>query len=321
MSVGLAGPRLRFRARRGLQPLLLSALGDVTRRLRFRVRDDEAGMRLDLLLAAHAPGLSRGAVRKLIDRGAAYVERRRLKRASHPVRAGDEVELYLPEERSAPPPASAPRVVHEDAEAIVIDKPAGMAVQARREGDAGTLEWWVRRRRREAEPRVRIYVAVVHRLDQPASGLVVLALRPRAAAALSRAFAAHAPSRHYLAVVSGAPAEDERWIDLPLATAGRKAVVDPARGRPARSHLRVLTRTPVRSLVEVRLETGRTHQIRAHLAAIGHPIVGDRLYGGEPFARLALHAAALAFDDPATGARRAFESPLPAELSVLLQEG
>src|ERR1043166_1153949 len=151
------------------------------RHLRFTAGSGDAGRRLDQFLAARAPELSRGAVRKLIDEGAAYVKRRRLKRASYLVQAGDVVELYAPEagDRAAPEEVEL-CVVYEDEEVLVVDKAAGIAVQARRESDVGTLEWAVKRRQRE-EGRRRAYVGIVHRLDQPASGLVVLAKRPGAA--------------------------------------------------------------------------------------------------------------------------------------------
>jgi 23S rRNA pseudouridine1911/1915/1917 synthase len=289
----------------------------MSRRLRYRASAEDAGRRLDQFLAAHTPGLSRGAIRKLIDDGAAYVGKRRLKRASYLVREGDVVELYAPQgERSAPPDVDL-RILYEDEDLIVVDKPVGVAVQARREGDVGTLEWAVRRHRRTAS-RGRPYVAVVHRLDQPASGLVVLALRPGAAAKLSRAFAEHAPRRRYLAVVDGTPPSDALEVTLPIGAAGRKMRVDPVHGRPARTHVRVLGRGNDRALVEAELATGRTHQIRVHLAAIGHPIAGDRLYGGSSQSRLALHAAALHFTHPRTGEHLELESPLPAELSAMM---
>jgi 23S rRNA pseudouridine1911/1915/1917 synthase len=170
-------------------------------------------------------------------------------------------------------------------------------------------------------------VAVVHRLDLPASGLVVLALTPRAAAALSRAFATHEPKRKYLAVVRGELSGDLERVALPLAPRGAGVVVDPERGLPAVTHLRLLKRAGPVSLVEAELETGRTHQIRAHLAAVGHPVVGDRRYGagttappeaGARLARVALHATELSFDHPITRERLRFSSPLPPELGALL---
>jgi 23S rRNA pseudouridine1911/1915/1917 synthase len=289
----------------------------MARRHRYTVGKADSGLRLDQFLAARAP-LTRGAVRALIDQGAAYVGRRRLKRASYRVQAGEVVELYAPEPGAALAPiAPSLRVVYEDADLAVVDKPSGAAVQARREGEAGTVAWALRRRLFAAGVR-RPHVWVVHRLDQPASGLLVVALSRPAAAALSRAFSEHRPARRYLAVVRGSPERDAAEIALPLAP-GRHARIDPG-GRAATTHVKVIARAGPVTLVEVTLETGRTHQIRAHLAAIGHPIVGDRRYGDRgPAPRLALHAAHLGFEHPRTGARLSFHSPLPDDLRDLLR--
>jgi RluA family pseudouridine synthase len=296
---------------------------------RFRVGALEAGLRLDQFLARRAPGLSRTLVRRLIDQGAAYVERRRLKRASYPVKEGEVVKLCPPSASERPETGQADlRILYEDAQLMVLDKPPGVAVQARRQGDVGTLEWAVRRRLREAGQQ-RPYVAVVHRLDLPASGLVVLALSPEAARGLSRAFAAHEPRRKYLAVVRGRLSGELMRVALPLRSQGTGVVVDPQRGLPAVTRICLLECTGSFSLVEAELETGRTHQIRAHLAAIGHPVVGDRRYGDRESARaegearrgrLALHAAELAFEHPVTREHLCFSSPLPHELEALLTE-
>lgn len=336
----------------------------MTRSRPFLIDAASAGKRLDQAIAAALPGVSRSEARRLIDLGAVYVDRRRHKRASTVVEAGQEVEVYAapaaplpPASQAAPagpgaqsdaaatarqtaaagPHASASRpastldrplsVLFSDEDLIVVEKPAGVASQARRGGDAGTLPWLVTRLLR-AQGAYRPYVAVVHRLDQPASGLILLARSRRAAAQLSADFREHAPMRIYLAVTHPAPTVDQTRVTLALDTSRATVRVDATHGKPACTHLRVLERVGPLGLVRAELETGRTHQVRVHLAALGCPIIGDHRYGGGTptgfeapgeAPRLGLHAAALSFTHPATGAPMSFECPLPPELRDLLE--
>jgi RluA family pseudouridine synthase len=200
------------------------------------------------------------------------------------------------DERTAPEPA----IVYEDEWLLVADKPAGMPSQATRADASGTLEAWARARHPEAR--------LLHRLDRDASGLVILSLRGRAA--LQEALNGGRIDRRYLARVTP-PLAGEGDIRLrigrdPKDPRRRRALPenDP-NGEPAHTHYRSA------SLVELTLDTGRTHQIRVHLSAIGHPIDGDVLYGGAPAERLMLHAHALTLPHPRDGRRLQFDSPAP----------
>lgn len=204
-----------------------------------------------------------------------------------------------------------PSILYDTPGVWVVSKPAGMLVHPVTAQPGGTLADWIAGR--EPGP-----VHLVGRLDRDTSGLVLVARRPE----LHRHFARRPPERRYLAVVRGHP-PDEGIIDAPI---GRDPEDPPLRavrpeGQPARTRFRTLRRLAAASLVELVLDTGRTHQIRVHMMHLGHPILGDRWYGRaglDAIARQALHAARLAFTDPDTGAPIVVESPLPADIAALL---
>jgi len=280
------------------------------RRERFEVAADEAGLRLDQWLARRIPGLSRRKARVLVDLGGVFVDRARVKVASRPVRSGQVVEAVLGGALDrvgddAPPPGF--EIVHEDEDVIVVDKPAGLVTAPTPESDRGNLLDLLQRPRGGA-------VWLVHRIDRMTSGLLIFARTPEANRALGERFARHDVEREYRAVVAGEVAGD-LTIDRPID--GKRAV----------THVHVLERLPGATLLAARLETGRSHQIRIHLAGLGHPLLGDSQHGGEtarrfrPRApRLALHAAVLGLPHPRTGAPLRFERPLPADLAAWLDE-
>jgi RluA family pseudouridine synthase len=220
-------------------------------------------------------------------------------------------------------------IVHEDDWLLVVDKPAGMAVHAASGVDGPDLFTEIRRG--------RDYVGLLHRLDREASGLICLSLRAEANAPLQRQLESHALCRVYLGICAGHLPDGERVIDRPVsARAGGRAALRRRPGpdaQPARSRFRTVRRLggtgsaggasvqPAATLVEVTLETGRKHQIRVHAAAIGHPLLGDRRYGGPPAPRLALHATRLVLEHPADGRRLELVSPLPPELQALVEAG
>ncbi|HTR53242.1 MAG TPA: RluA family pseudouridine synthase [Kofleriaceae bacterium] len=274
----------------------------MTAKYRFEVGDDEAGLRLDQVIPKHVAGLSRRKARAVIDLGGVFVDRARVKVAGRIVRARQAIEVNIGGalERAAEP-APEPRIVFEDAHVIVVDKPAGLVTAPTPEGDRGDLLDLLARRFGE--------VFLVHRLDLPTSGLLVFARTREANKRLGDAFVAHDVDREYAAVAIGAVSE--QTIDRPIG--GRRAV----------THVRPVDALSGATLVAARLETGRTHQIRIHLAGLRHPVAGDRTHGGElerafeprpP--RLALHARLLGFTHPASGERVRFESELPAELAA-----
>lgn len=202
----------------------------------------------------------------------------------------------------------------------MVDKPAGLLTIATRRERERTLYAQLRDRAQARRPPERVFI--VHRLDRDASGLLVLAKTPEAKRALQAQFHDRSAGRLYLAVVEGRVAEDDFTLRAHLAENAALRVFDtgdPRRGRLAVTHVRVVRRASARTMIEVRLETGRKHQIRVQLAGIGHPLVGDRRYGTKtPGARLMLHAARLRLTHPDSGAALEFRSALPAALRAAL---
>jgi len=309
----------------------------------------ESGDRIDRVLAART-GLSRTRVKSLMLDGAVTIGARTIHDAATRVNLGDTVTVAVPPPEDPEPAAERIPldIVHEDAEIVVIDKPAGLVVHPAAGHAAGTL--------------VNALIAhcgaslsgiggvkrpgIVHRLDKDTSGLLVVAKTDRAHQMLAAQFADHGRTgplkRGYLALVWGAPTRPRGTVDAPIGRHPKsrdKMAVRPG-GRPAITHWQVLERyagtdgKPVASLIGCRLETGRTHQIRVHLAHIGHPLLGDAVYGtgfrtkagrlpdGARVAlgglgRQALHAYLLAVQSPATGETAEFRSELPADLARL----
>jgi 23S rRNA pseudouridine1911/1915/1917 synthase len=314
------------------------------------VADAEKGARLDRVLALHLSELSRSRLKALILAGEVTIEGRTIRDPSHRVNARDRVALVVP-----PPEPAAPQgeniplpIVYEDEDIIVIDKPKGLVVHPAAGHPSGTL--------------VNALIAhcgdslsgiggvkrpgIVHRLDKDTTGLMVVAKNDRAHRALAAQFADHGRTgpleRGYLAFVWGAPDRPGGVIDRPIGRhphARDKMSVTPA-GREAITHWEVVQHysgpagAPVAGLLACTLETGRTHQIRVHLAAIGHPIMGDSVYGTgfrtkaallsqkaqsalAALGRQALHAYLLGLDLPRTGAHLVFRSDLPADLASL----
>lgn len=249
-----------------------------------------AGERIDKALSALVAGMSRHLARKVLAMGGVQVNGKRVRMASFAVRMGDKlVATWHPDVLVAERfPLT---VVHEDEELVVVDKPSGQLSQGSELGDVGSLTYELMRR---YGPQIRL----MHRLDKGASGLLVAAKDPVASGWLTPLFREHRMERRYLALVSGSPREGE--ITIPIVIEGRKArAARPGEdGLPARSEVRVLETRDGGALVEVQLFTGRTHQIRIHLAAVGAPIIGDPEYGGPEAPRLALHAAVLGIERP-----------------------
>ena len=244
--------------------------------------------RLDRAVAASA-GVSRAAARRLIAAGSLFLNGQRCKVASRMVRSGDRLRVATAQpERPVLPPLP---IIHEADGVIAIDKPAGMPSTPTQQSADGTA-LTVLEGQLAARPGPTPRLWVVHRLDAATSGVLVFATTRAAAAQLSEAFRQQRVHKRYLAVIATLPAAAAGEIDLALRRAAGRALIDPA-GKPAQTSWRMRERRGAGALLEVAPRSGRMHQIRAHLAAIGHPIVGDRLYGGLAAPRLMLHATAV----------------------------
>ena len=276
-----------------------------------------AGARLDAWLAA-ALGLSRGQVARLAAAGAVLVDGRPAAKSAR-LRAGQRITVgeAPPPPAAAPPPA--PVVVWEDAHLLVVEKPPALVVHPA-PGHRGTtlVELLAEERPGEAEPRA------VHRLDRDTSGLMLVAKGEQAQRQLQAALRRREVEREYVALVAGRLGSRTGTIDAPLGRDPRRRTrmsTTTDRPRAARTHFEVERQLDGLTLVRARLETGRTHQIRAHFAAIGHPLAGDREYGGPALPGLGrqfLHSARLALVLPWSGAPREWRSELPADLRSAL---
>ncbi len=289
------------------------------------VEPEAAGERLDRYLAAHLPELSRAQIQRLIEQGAVQAGGRAV-RPSTKVAAGQEIVIAIPSPAPATPlPEAIPLdVVYEDDDLLVVDKPAGMVVHPAPGHAGGTLVNALLARCPDlAGIGGELRPGIVHRLDKETSGLIVVAKHERAHRWLAAQLKARQMDKRYLALVDGAPATATGTIDAPIGRdprhPQRMAVV--AGGREALTHFHLLRRYPHHCLLEVRPVTGRTHQIRVHLASIGCPVAGDRVYGRRqptlPLARHFLHAARLTFR-LLSGQTRTFEAPLPPDLQLVL---
>ena len=294
------------------------------------VDDAAAGMRLDRWLASAVPDLSRARVQALIDAGHVRVGGARPKAAQR-LRGGEAVEIEIPPApaQELEPEPIALSIVHEDEHVLVLDKPAGMVVHPGAGISRGTLAAGALAHAPTiASVGGQRRPGVVHRLDKGTSGLLVLAKTALAYHALVAQLGAREVTREYLAVVHGRLARSEGRIDAPIGRdphhRQRMAIRPLGQGRRAVTRFRVLERFEGFTLVQCRLEPGRTHQIRVHLASLGHPVAGDTVYGrGRPrlpidLEGVALHAARLAFVHPATQERMEFSAQLPARIACFL---
>ena len=296
----------------------------------IRLTADRAGERLDQFLARSVEGLTRSAAQRLLEEGA-------VTRAGRPARKndktspGDVLEVVLP----APAPVDLlPQdipldVVYEDDDVIVVNKPVGMVVHPAPGHPDGTLVNALLYHCGNSLSGINgaLRPGIVHRIDRDTSGLLIAAKNDAAHLALAEQLQDHSLYREYEAVCAGSPKEDAGTVDAPIGrhpTDRKKMAIDRKNGRRAVTHWAVLGRYPGCTHIQCRLETGRTHQIRVHLASIGHPILGDTVYGSKkPYPGLAgqcLHARRLSFLHPRTGERVTVDCPLPDYFTALLDK-
>lgn len=290
---------------------------------------EESGKRLDAWLAANEPLLSRARWQQLIDEGRVTVNGTRVKR-NYKLRVGDRTEWTIPEPVDAEPqPEDIPLdIVYEDSHIIVINKPAGLVVHPAAGNETGTLVNALLHHCNDlagigGEKRP----GIVHRLDKDTSGLMVVAKTEQAMRALSAQFKKHTTEKYYLALVWGTP---ERKHDRIETTIGRhpvhrkKMAADVRNGRAAISRYELMESHRCGSLLKVKIETGRTHQIRVHMQYIKHAIIGDAVYGRPRFdhvkaPRQMLHAVELSLDHPESGERMTFTTAMPEDMKTVLE--
>lgn len=287
----------------------------------------DAGERLDKYLAQAISDLSRAQVQRLIAAGRVTVNGVSVNKASLRLEAGDEVVIRVPppESTEVHPEAIPLSIVYEDDDLLVIDKPAGMVVHPAHGHRSGTLvNALLSRYPQLAEVGGAERAGIVHRLDKDTSGLILVAKNEAAQKELQRQFKHHAVEKVYLALVEGRLEPEQGLIDAPIGRdkQQRKRMAVVRGGRQASTVYRVIERFEDHTLVEARPQTGRTHQIRVHFAFIGHPLVGDPVYGYRRqhlgLGRQFLHAQTLSFRLPSSGEVVEFHSPLPDDLRRVL---
>ena len=287
-----------------------------------------AGQRADQFLAAALDGLTRSAAQKLLEEGRVLRGGKALKKNDR-LQPGDVLTLCIPDPSPVEilPQEIPLDVVYEDGDVIVVNKPVGLVVHPAPGHPDGTLVNALLYHCGQSLSGIngQLRPGIVHRIDRDTSGLIIAAKNDMAHLALAQQLQDHSLYREYEAVVVGNLREDQGTISLPIArhpTDRKKMCVDWKNGRPAVTHWTVLERFPGYTHIQCRLETGRTHQIRVHLASIGHPLLGDVVYGAKkPVPGLAgqcLHARRLSFVHPRTGERVTVECPLPAYFTQVL---
>lgn len=283
---------------------------------RILIPSESAGERLDVALAK-AGGRTRAQAQKLLKEHRVTL-RGQIATPRMTVSGGEELELTLGKEPPQPPPPGL-KVLFEDNDMLAVDKPAGLAVHVGETGRPQPTVAAFAAARVDDDDRER--PGIVHRLDKETSGVLLIAKHPRAKQWLQKQFHDRLVDKHYEALVRGRLRQPEASIKLPVGRSRKyptKRAVLPG-GRMAVTHYRLRRQYPGASLVDVKPETGRTHQIRVHFAHLGHPVIGDSLYGAaEPaLRRFFLHAASVSLISPA-GRRVTIRSPLPAELKAYL---
>ena len=301
-----------------------------------RLEPAHAGWRLDRALASAVPTLSRERLKTLIRSGAVEAESGAVRDPATKVKGDERLTVAVPEPEPAHnEPQDIPlTIVFEDDHLLVVDKPAGLVVHPAAGNFDGTLVNALLHHCGSSLSGIGGVArpGIVHRIDKDTSGLLVVAKTDVAHEGLAKQFAAHSIDRRYLAIVSGVPKSGGGVVDAPLArsTTNRKkiAIVEGGRGKRAVTHWKRLELIKDAALVECRLETGRTHQVRVHMASIGHPLIGDPVYGRSGkthdkllkelgFHRQALHATELGFTHPVTRLKLSFSSPMPSDMQEL----
>ena len=300
------------------------------RQIRLEAEEEAVDERLDKYLGSVLPDQSRSWLQKLIKKGAVRVNGKAVK-ASCRLEAEDQIEIDLQEPEELPIPAEdiPLDILYEDADLLIVNKPKGMVVHPAAGHRTGTLVNAVLYHCRGQLSGINgvLRPGIVHRIDRDTTGALVVCKNDRAHVHVAEQLNEHTITRRYVAVVAGVLREDEGTVDAPIGRhpADRKRMAAGVKnGKRAVTHYRVLRRMKGHTLIECRLETGRTHQIRVHMASIHHPILGDTVYGAskDPYhlEGQALHARVLGLVHPVTGAYIEVEAPVPEYMQALLEK-
>lgn len=304
----------------------------------FTVTPSDAKTRLDIFLLQRLPDLTRSRIKNLIEDGLVSLNDMPAK-AGVKVKGGDEISITIPEPQpvKAEPEKIPLDIIYEDKDVIVINKPPGLTVHPGTGRASGTLVNALLYHCKDLSGIGGVLrPGIVHRIDKDTSGVLVVAKNDKSHQFLAKQFKEHSIKRRYLAIVSGYVKKDEGTVDLPIGrhiSERKKMSVRTRKGRRAVTHYRVLKRFPFHTLLEVILETGRTHQIRVHLSAIHHPVIGDPVYGKgnipsglsqkaialiKNLKRQALHAETLGIIHPETKEYLEFTVPLPTDMEAVI---
>lgn len=289
----------------------------------------ENQIRLDKYLAKEKPELSRSMIQKLIEEEQILVNNNPV-RASYLLQEQDQITIEIPEVKEVGIKAQdlPIEIIYEDKDILLVNKPKGMVVHPANGNPDGTLVNAIMAKCKDGLSGIggELRPGIVHRLDKDTSGLLIVAKNDRAHIQMSEQIKEHKVQKTYLALVKGIVKENEATIQMPIgrSTQDRKKMAVRKDGKEAITHFRVVKRYLHHTLLEVKIETGRTHQIRVHMAQIGHPVVGDMVYssGKNPFGveGQMLHAQKLDFTHPRTGEKMHFEAPLPAYFTEILEK-
>ena len=296
--------------------------------MEIKVENSE-NMRLDAYIASKQTDLSRSNIQKLIENGEILVNNSK-KKMSYKVQEGDVVQINVPEAREANiKPENIPiDIVYQDNDIIVVNKPKGLVVHPANGNPDGTLVNAIMAICKDGLSGIggELRPGIVHRLDKDTSGLLIVAKNDKAHRIMSEQIKNRKVRKIYIALVKGVVAEKEATIDMPIgrSTKDRKKMAVRKDGKEAVTHFKVLKRYQNYTLLEVKIDTGRTHQIRVHMAEIGHPVVGDEVYsnGKNEFNihGQMLHSTSLDFTHPTTGKKLHFEAPLPKYFEEVLKK-
>ncbi len=294
-----------------------------------KINVDEDNIRLDTYVARKVPELSRTMIQKLIESGDVLVNGDK-KKLSYKVLSGDIITINIPEAKEVDlKPQEIPvEVVYEDNDIIVVNKPKGMVVHPANGNPDGTLVNAIMAMCKDSLSGIggELRPGIVHRIDKDTSGLLIVAKNDKAHIEMSNQIKNHEVKKIYIALVRGIVGEDEATIDMPIgrSTKDRKKMAVVKNGKEAVTHFKVLKRYDRYTLLEVKIDTGRTHQIRVHMAEIGHPVVGDMVYsnGKNDFGveGQMLHAKSLDFRHPITGKQMHLEAELPEYFKNIIEK-